>query len=365
VVNDTLDIFGGKASAINFKNNQTSEEDETFTHIAEVASATDAQGRTLSATGVAIAKDRALVSYHLNGSKYSGAVELFDISDPNNLQILSKITFADTDVNDVTLSKDGDKAWITGGRKMSSSDYDKEGHEGAVAGEITIQGDSFDTSIREVPLQSFSGNAVVQNDKEDRLYVTTGSTGGMYAIDIPSFNVVESVPEDYTKQLDIRKEMAVSLALGGEESTAKLYMTDFKDDEVSSLDTGINVTPLNGKNVVDQGKDITYVALGSQGIRGYDFERSESEAEVYSFTGGTSGLASGVAADKYYVYVAHGSAGMYILEIPDNEDEGLRQIYKWDDDGEVGSANYVGADKKNIFLAKGTAGLNIFKREKD
>jgi LysM repeat protein len=31
VVNDTLDIFGGKASAINFKNNQTSEEDETFT----------------------------------------------------------------------------------------------------------------------------------------------------------------------------------------------------------------------------------------------------------------------------------------------------------------------------------------------
>ena len=331
---------------------------DEFVHLANVQSPTDQNGNVLSATSVFYHKQLAFVSYHLNGSEYGGAVEMFDLSDPENPEILSQILFDDTDVNAIVVDENTKKAWFVGGRDVDASGYDTEVHKGAILAEIIFEDKKLTENINELPLPSFSGNAVVEMGQD--VFATSGATGGgIFQVDKNDFEITESIFKSTTKYIDRRKDDIVGLSVDG--PNAKLYTIDFKSMSLDSLETGLDVLPKDGKNVIEHRDVITFAALGDKGVRGYDLNKQEEP--VYSFNPNGSDVANGVTADAKYVFIAHGTDGLYITR-KDKPNQELELITQWNDDS-GGSANYVKTDPsgKCIFVAKGTDGLNILLRK--
>lgn len=332
--------------------------EDQFVHLARVQSPVDQNGNILSATSVFYHKHLVFVSYHLGGSEYGGAVEMFDLSDPENPAIISQVLFDDTDVNAIVVDENIKKAWFVGGRDVDASGYDTEVHKGAILAEIVFEDKELTNNIREIPLPSYSGNAVVEMGQS--IYATSGATGGgSFEIDKNSLEMAGSVYKSYAKYIDRRKDDIVGLSVKGE--NAKFYTIDFKSMSIDSLDTGLDVFPKDGKNVIEHRDVTTFAALGDKGVRGYDLNKQDEP--VYTFNPNGNDVANGVTADAKYVFVAHGTDGLYITR-KDKKQQELELITQWNDESGA-SANYVKTDPsgKTIFVAKGTDGLNILLRK--
>lgn len=336
---------------------QAKTEDE-FVHLANVASPQDQNGNVLSATSVFYHKHLAFVSYHLNGSEYGGAIEMFDLKDPDHPEIISQVLFDDSDINAIVVDENIKKAWFVGGRDVDASGYDTEVHKGAVLGEIVFDDKELTNNIRELPLPSYSGNAVVEMGQS--VYATSGATGGgTFKVDKDNLEIEESMFESYAKYIDRRKDDIVGLSVAGD--NARLYTIDFKSMSINTYDTGLDVLPKDGKNVVEHRDVTTFVALGNKGVRGYDLNKQQQP--LYVFDGYGNDVANGVTADAKYVHIAHGTDGVYITRKPESGQD-LEFITQWNDDSGA-SANYVKTDPsgKCIFVAKGKDGLNILLRK--
>lgn len=335
-----------------------SKTEDEFVHLANVQSPTDQNGNVLSATSVYYHKNLAFVTYHLNGSEYGGAIEMFDLKDPENPEIISQVLFNDTDVNAIVVDENIKKAWYVGGRDVDASGYDTEVHKGAILGEIIFEEKELTQNINELPLPSYSGNAVVEMGQD--VYATSGATGGgLFQVDKDDFEITESIFRSYSKYIDRRNDDLVGLSVEGD--NAKIYEFDFKSMSIDSVETGLDVMPKDGKNVVEHRDNTTMVALGNKGVRGYDL--SQQEAPVYIFNNPGTDVANGVTADAKYVFIAHGTDGVYITR-KNNQSTQLELVVQWNDDSGA-SANYIKTDPsgKNIFVAKGTDGLNILLRK--
>ncbi|MGK7370496.1 MAG: hypothetical protein ACNS64_09790 [Candidatus Halalkalibacterium sp. M3_1C_030] len=339
-------------------NKALSKAEDEFVHLANVQSPTDQNGNVLSATSVFYHKNLAFVSYHLNGAEYGGAIEMFDLKDPENPEIISQVLFDDTDVNAIVVDQNIKKAWFVGGRDVDASGYDTEVHKGAILAEIIFEDKELTENINELPLPSYSGNAVVEMGQQ--VYATSGATGGgLFQVDKSSFEITESIFKSYSKYIDRRNDDLVGLSVKGD--NAKVYTFDFKSMSIDSVETGYDVLPKDGKNVVEHRDNTTLVALGNKGVRGYDLNKQDEP--VYTFNSNGSDVANGVTADARYVFIAHGTDGVYITR-KDNTKKELELVTQWNDDSGA-SANYVKTDPsgKCIFVAKGTDGLNILLRK--
>ena len=353
-----LDTTSGEASTATL----TKSNGHTFTHVATVSSPLDENGNSLSATSIEISSDnkKIYVSYHLNSNPYAGTIDIFDVKDESNPQIISSVYFSDTDVNALEIEKNGKTLWYTGGRDVTKTDYNEETHKGAVVGELKIDKDVFEDYRKETPLPSYSGNAIVEESQQ--LYVASGATGGgFFELSKDDLSIINQFDVDFAKYIDKRQGDIIGLSLMNGEQ-AKFNIMDFKTDEMSGFETNFEVTPPNGKNVIEHRDAITYGAFGNQGVKGYKFDGG-GDPLVYEFDPTGEDVANAVSADGQYVYIAHGTDGLFITtraKSPNKEPEG---IYSWDNDDQS-SANFVKTDGKFVILANGTDGLKILKREK-
>ena len=358
IVNEPVDLdtTSGQASTATMAKNN----DHTFTHVATVSSPLDVNGNSLSATSIEIRANKIYVSYHLNSNPYAGAIDIFDVKDESNPKITSSVYFSDTDVNALEIEENGKMLWYTGGRDVSKTDYDEETHNGAVVGELKIDKDLFEDYRKETPLPSYSGNALVDHSRQ--LYVTSGATGGgFFELSKDNLEIINQFDVDFAKYIDRRQDDIIGLSLMNGEQ-AKFNIMDFKKDELNGIETNFEVTPSNGKNVIEHRAAITYGAFGNQGVKGYKFDGG-SDPLVYEFDPAGEDAANAVSADGKYVYIAHGTDGLFITtqaRSPNKEPEG---IYSWDNDDQA-SANFVKTDGQFVILANGIHGLKILKREK-
>lgn len=360
IVNEpvVLDTTSGKTSSTTMAKGK----DHTFTHVATVSSPLNASGNPLSATSIEIRANKIYVSYHLNGNSYAGAIDIFDVKDESNPKITSSVYFTDTDVNALEIEENGKKLWYAGGRDVTKTDYNEETHKGAVVGELKIDKDVFEDYRKETPLPSYSGNAIV--DYSQQLYVASGATGGgFFELSKDNLSVTDQFDVDFAKYIDRRQDDIIGLSLMDGER-AKFNIMDFKKGEMQGIETNFKVTPENGKNVIEHRAAITYGAFGNQGVKGYKFDGS-GDPLVYEFDPAGEDVANAVSADGDYVYIAHGTDGLFITtqaRSPNKEPEG---VYSWDNDDRA-SANFVKTDAggKFVILANGIHGLKILKREK-
>jgi hypothetical protein len=334
--------------------------DHAFTHVANVNSPLDINGNSLSATSIEIRSNKIYVSYHLNGNPYAGAIDIFDVKDESNPKITSSVYFTDTDVNALEIEENGKTLWYAGGRDITKTDYDEETHQGAVVGELKIDKDVFEDYRKEIPLPSYSGNALVGNSQQ--LYVASGATGGgFFELSKDNLSMTNRFDVDFAKYIDQRKDGLIGLSLK-DGKHAKFYMMDFKDDEIDEYETNFEVTPQNGKNVIEYCASITYGAFGNQGVKGYKFDGG-GDPLVYEFDPVGKDVANAVSSDGNYVYIAHGTDGLFITTQARSPNKEPEEIYSWDNDDQA-SANFVKTDGKFVILANGIHGLKILKREK-
>jgi hypothetical protein len=325
-----------------------------FAYVADV-SAPVINGATLSATGIAFQGNKAFVSYHWNGAEgdFAGAIEVIDITNPNQPQLVSSLYFTDTDLNDIYV--EGNKAYVVGGRSLSSSGYNSNLTKGGIVEIIGLNGGYLTTSTIQSWLPSFSGNSIFKQG--NNVYTTSGNTGGgAFKVSLHPNNLLQVTDSDSyeNSKFGVSNTSKFIFLEGG--SNAKLHIhnnNNFNPNSKNVINLDASTSPLDGKGVLFVENNQAYVSGGQFGLFEFDLSNN-SGTPVRTFITSGSGFVNGVGADNEFVFVAKGHEGMYILN---RNDFVQRAVFSF-----VGSANYVAANGQNIFIANGVGGLKILSK---
>ena len=322
--------------------------------IAEVSSPV-VNGAVLSATGVEFHNNKAYVSYHWNGqgNDFAGAIEIFDVSNPNVPVLESQLLFTDTDLNEITV--DNGDAYVTGGRNIYSSNYDQNFTNGAIVERVALDGSGLlTTTTVQKPLPSFSGNAVKKIGGE--LFVAAGNTGGgSYVVDAATLDLIDSETYPHSKFVD-EENGKIIYYQGGPDAKLFSHNGTFNAATKTTIDIAAAASPVNGKSVLHMDGPLAYVCTGANGMFVFNIN-SASNTPTYSFSSGGSGYANGVHTDDEFLFIANGFDGVYILDKNTHAQDGL---FNFD-----GSANYVKSNGNNVFIANGIGGLKILGRSQE
>ena len=234
---------------------------------------------------------------------------------------------------------------------------------------------------------SFSGGAIVSETNETLqlegvnanglirtkhiLYVTVGgrnSNGGLVAVDL------RSGPKNFTIMAKEAFSDAKSIVAEGTSLNKKFYVLQGGASaniyRYKVISNGIkkekayaigSINTLDGKNSLALKGDLLFAALSEKGIKVFDKDDIDDGAAYAASLNdlGGAGLSNGVVADEDHVYIANGSSGVFIADIPSKK-EGFLVNGTLD---MAGSANYIAANDKVILLANGTGGVKAISRK--
>lgn len=361
-----------RTSQIDDRDGEANPNDDIFwLHVADVLPLVY-QGELLSATHVAVKNNYAFVSYHLRGEAHKGAIEVVDLTDPENPVVVGQSFFNNADVNaievDETSSGSEIRVWV------ALSDFKK----GAVLGELVTQNGSFsENQYAEVNLSNFIESGVTSSANSikhagDYLYVTSGkSKGGIFKINVNDLQVegVTEFPEaKYVTTNGSLEDISTVVTL--QAGTTSLLRTDVVGNHKFSAAAQIgaiehqNVDAANsGKSTIhfeSPGSDRLYVAMGTSGLKAFNTANGLSEIWAAPSNMLTAGNCNGISSDHEFLYAANGADGLAVFQLLENEDPNL--VFTWDLEDQVASANFVLASDDFVFVAKGQGGLKILKR---
>ncbi|MEQ6125036.1 DUF4114 domain-containing protein [Pseudotenacibaculum sp. MALMAid0570] len=343
-------------------------------HVAEVDPLV-IEGKTLSATHISLADNKAYVSYHKQGNDHVGAIEIIDLSNPNFPIIVSQASFLKSDINAVTSDFEGSitsrKIWLA----MSDALH------GAQVIEIESVGGLLTENYQRVNLSnilegsgvSASANGITSTN--NYLYVTSGKTyGGTVVLNKDNLNGLSSESYSDAKYVAVNgrtnNAKVVSLVTG---DNASIRVGNVGSD-LSTSSYGIGsifhqnvIETYRGKSTMEfspKNNNNIYVAKGKDGIALVNI----NSGDIVSESKGTmliAGNTNGVTTDNDYIYAANGSDGISISPHPEAGGD-IEPIFYWDLAQEDASANFIMADGEWVFVAKGGGGFKILrKRTKD
>jgi hypothetical protein len=340
----------------------------------------------ISSTGIDLANGKIYVSWHERGNGYHGCVEVGLVTD----DACSLLQFFETPASSGKLT---DKSQY--GKDFNHIIVDTQ----AGANRIYVVGNEFDggllgyvdlgadglvadgSALSYRRLWGADGNCIIRNGD----YLQLATTYGYEAYSLPSLDraVRDTMPgrakyivKDDSRILGMHFQtrtyrdtnIQTKLADEDEDDTSdNLQEVDVTIDEFPTTDylfeqrrelfsTGLTVAPVNGKNVVAvDGTDI-YLCRGALGLTRIAAS-GDTTNFILPYTQGVlpRGYVNGVYVDQNYVYVAYGSAGLYVLNKAD-----LSVVAQHANVGGK-SANFVKADDKYIYVAYGRAGWHVYK----
>ena len=325
----------------------------TFFHVADVSSPY-VNGQITSATGMEIVGNFCYVTYHVAGSTYGGAIEVFDISTPTTPKLVSQLLLNDTDFNECTIS-DG-KLYAVGGRDIYFSKFTDNNTKGAILLEVELADGLLTKNLRWVALPSYSGNSV--SIANNFVFVVSGSDGGgITRLNKQSLKVMDTDLYDNARYCDVTGDTPSGRVLALQGLTEpKLYQYSVNSNFKTTKETyplASNDVTQNGKAVIHiSGGTEAYVCTGEKSLFLYDMTNLKSpKKEILSIGDGTM---NGVHTDKEFVYVANGYDGVIAYN---KDDYSIHTKFKFD-----GSANYVQSNGAYIFISNGKGGLKVLRR---
>lgn len=325
----------------------------TFYHVADVSSPV-VNGVTCSATGMAISGNYCYVTYHVAGSAYGGALEVFDISTPANPILVSQLLLNDTDLNECTVANG--KLYAVGGRNIYTSHFTENNTKGGILLEVTLNNNLLSNNLRWKALPSYSGNSV--NVAGNYIYAVSGSTGGgVFTLNASDLSMVQADYFDNPKFCDIKnnQEGAAMLVLQGNPHAVIHSYTAGPNNIAgkTTYDILSQSVPANGKAVLHIDNNDVYVCTGANGLLGFNIN-SIGGAPVLDFDSPGNGNANGVDTDNEFIYIANGTEGTIIVN---KDDHTIHSMF-----GFSGSANYVKAKNNYVFISNGKGGMKVLKR---
>ena len=348
-------IFGDTAKKTKKSSKGTLSSSITINLIARL-SPPEYDGEVLQASHVRIVDHYAYVTYNTQGPRYLGGVDIVDISSPYNPELVSSVVFINQETNkgkdvssvDVKYSssaKSNTFLWITGADETSDSAF-VERYELNSSNQFN-SGQSVNFSLK-----GYVGTDVRYYN--DKLYVTSGTGGGLTILD-NQMKEVSFMNIENARSVDVNKDFEI--ALGG--NPGHLYNPGIWDKEIGGA------TDPEAKSILRLYNKFALVALGQDGLKCYDVSSDMPSTLISALPGpavpeGKSPLdyvTNGVSVtDNGWVYVANGAGGLDIAKI----DTDGKLTWMGNVDLEA-SVNFVEANAEYVFVARGVLGLKILK----
>jgi hypothetical protein len=322
----------------------------TFKLRADVDAPTE-NGRTLMATHVAIKDQFAFVSYNLRGEEFGGAVDVFDVTVLTQPLIVSNATFPDADISSVDY-RDG-KIFIVG----ATSDFEEWEFESpaffqvlSVNAQMQIQ--SVDTII-DIP--SFSANGIkVTNDK---IYITSGDTGGLIVFD-REYNLLQENLMADARSVDLNSSNVYVLT--GQPGKVNVFDV-FSGNQTTQYEIGGANTPYS-KSELSVNEEYIFAALNEEGVKMIKTDGTVKQhiprPETPEGDLDENHVTNSVSLTHSLVFMANGQSGIAVGEIiPELDDEvQMRGKMIFSD---MQSSNFVQSRDSIVFVASGLGGLKI------
>lgn len=302
----------------------------------------------ISATSIDVANGKIYVSWHWRGVNYHGCVEIgeltaagckldqfFETAASETKQSFDDDTKYGKDFNHIMVDTKDNRIYVVGneakGGILGYVDLNAEGLVNGTSG-------AADATLKYRRLLGGDGNCIIRNGD----YLQIASTYGYESYNLPNLDrvgrneqpgkakfILKSGNSLYGMHFNSKSYVTTNLLTSADASKAdKLEKIDITLDKFDGYDylfdgtqtellTTLEVAPVDGKNVVAvDGNDI-YVCCGAYGLVRYN--GSTTERFQLDLINGVQprGYANGVTFDDNYVYVAYGSAGLYVLNKKD------------------------------------------------
>jgi len=329
-------------------NNDQPAGDYPLTLIAQVAAPSRSGAENLGAAHVDVVDDYAYVAYNTVEDGYSGAIDIIDVSDPNNPRITSRAYYLNADIN--SIKYENGYAYVVGGfdsEKSATIDFN------SFVGKIPVSGGRFDLSNIIYGFQE-GFNATDVKTTANEVLVSSGKDGYLKSYAKSDLSTINEAPFD-----DLR-----SIALDGN-SIAILNATE----GIKFLDANFNVTNEISissdfgnfsKRTIDFSNGNITVAEGARGAGIYNASTGNL-IEYVPILINPEGVdeanivTNAVARNENVLLMANGGAGLCLSEDQGNNTDlvGIIEL--------SGSTNFVASKGDYIFAASGKSGLQIIK----
>jgi hypothetical protein len=348
--NDTIPLDSAFASPKRAASNKTL----TLTLTAEIAPPV-VGGDTLQASSIVLKADFAYVSYNVRGNTAKGGVDIIHVKSGARPELRSQVVFDDADVHALYYDKDLYLAEATGNPAFASP---------AVLERVRVDGGKLVLAARErVALNSYAATAVTV--KGDRVYATSGSTGGLHALALTSLASQSVKAADDARWVDY-DDTRIVVAQGMPGRIIVYNSATLARDTAWSF-TGANVP--EAKTTVRVFGSKALIAAGSGGVRLMNLAtgRIVGSVPVPVVSGVTAANSVANAADAKddLIYVSNGEAGVYAVAASRDLDDAsgdadvtLAVLGKLKF-GTAQSTNHVAFDGNTLVVAAGKGGVKV------
>lgn len=312
-------------------------------------------GLTLMATHVFIDGHFAFVSYNIRGDDFGGALEIFDVRDLNNPRILSQAIFLKSDINSVYY--DNGIVYLVG----ASGNFEEYGFIDPasfmvvkVNPNMQIQG--LDTIV-DIP--SFSANGIYVS--EDKIYITSGDTGGLTILN-PAYGLVrkENIPDARS----VTSNSDFVYVLSGQPGTISVF-----DKTTSQLINSFKIRGANtpfSKSEISATNEFLFAALNEEGVRVVNVKNTNAgtvrqhipKPETPPGDIDANHVTNSVSFNHPLLFMGNGVSGVAVGELipQQNNQIALKGRMVFDDRS---STNFVQSSGNVVFVASGLGGLKI------
>ncbi len=304
---------------------------------------------SLTAAHVYLENDFAYVAYNTAGEDYSGAIDVIDVSDPNDPRVTSRVLYTNADINSLQYSNGF--LYAVGGLDATAS---FTASSNSFITKIPVFGGVMDTDAGVIYGFQAGDNATDIAIDGNEAFVTSGKNGS-----ITVYN---------TKDLEIKKQEAYTdlrslalfenrLALLDADVGIRVLDDNLKPKSEISINSDFG---LYTKRTVAFDGDQIIVAEGNKGAGVYSYETGDLLQYIPIITDPVNPptgdiVNNAVAINEDVVLMANGGAGLSVSDDKGDTAEpyGVIQI--------DGSVNYVQTKGDYAFAASGQEGLQIIK----
>ncbi|MEJ1221801.1 hypothetical protein [Sediminicola sp. 1XM1-17] len=325
--------------------------DYPLTLVAQVSPPSFAGGTNLTASHVHVDGSFAYVSYNTVDVSYAGAIDIINISDPNNPVVSSRLYFTNRDIN--SLKYDNGFVYAVGGIEAEG---DPTALSNAFVAKIPAVNGIFSTTGIVFGYQQ----GFVATDVETtatQVFVTSGMDGALVSYDKLSLTNTKSVLSADLRSLAVENNKIA--VLDGSKGVS-IYDLNFQLIREIPINSDFGVST---KKTVDFDADRINVSEGSKGVGVYN-ATSGAFIEYIPILINPDGVDmsdivnNAVAINDGVVLMANGGAGLSLNEKKTDNTEEFGII------GLDGSINFVESKEDYVFAASGKLGLQILKMNK-